>query len=590
MATLSTEIYTVSSSTPLQIYASPQQTLTLRHVQGGTLYYKNSSSVSSTSNDGSLTSAGSSVVLTSAAWVISATSTKIVTIPRGNPSIDDGTVSAVDLVSGVPTFDVTSYGARGDGVTDDIAAIELAAAAARAAGGVVYFPASTTAYMISTAMPGDVSYLGATRSVTIRALAALASATNKMMLDIGINAPVGNRTVQHLTFDAQSLAAVQHIGSRNGKNGNYGFTYRDLTFQNAADDAWSCGPGPGVDSGSVGMFCGAVFERINWEGCAHAIKLGVSSDDVTFTSPRFQMKQSASSNTTGPLIYVGCTKATFIEPYVSMGDTGWQPAGNFSCIFYVDGSGPVHIKNIALEGVGGSTDITHVIRSVNASPVVVDGGVIGVKSASTTAASYLSFVKYDIPSTVLHNHLAIRGTVPGTSDTAVPLLKVNVSNGAVTAGCKLNFEFAGVDGFTTLMDATLTGDSGLGIPVTLNGTYKGTRYRHGTDQALWAFGMVRDLPEPPQYVEPVASTAALTLPVTGRVFEITGTAAITSISTGGGTYERQVTLMFSGNAATTGLTDGSNLKLAGNLVYTPDDTITLVCIGSNWHEVARSVN
>src|SRR4051794_38793898 len=121
MATLSTEIYTVSSSTPLQIYASPQQTLTLRHVQGGTLYYKNASTVSSTSNDGSLTTVGSSVTLTRATWVLSATSTKIVTIPRGNPSIDDGSITSSDLASGTPSFDVTSsvFNAVGDGVTDD---------------------------------------------------------------------------------------------------------------------------------------------------------------------------------------------------------------------------------------------------------------------------------------------------------------------------------------------------------------------------------------------------------------------------------------------------------------------------------------
>jgi hypothetical protein len=54
--------------------------------------------------------------------------------------------------------------------------------------------------------------------------------------------------------------------------------------------------------------------------------------------------------------------------------------------------------------------------------------------------------------------------------------------------------------------------------------------------------------------------------------------------------ERPVTLKFAGTAATNGIVDGSNLKLASTLAYTPNDTITLVCDGTDWYEVGRSVN
>jgi hypothetical protein len=37
-------------------------------------------------------------------------------------------------------------------------------------------------------------------------------------------------------------------------------------------------------------------------------------------------------------------------------------------------------------------------------------------------------------------------------------------------------------------------------------------------------------------------------------------------------------------------TDGGNLKLAGNLVATADDSITLVSDGTAWYETARAVN
>lgn len=91
----------------------------------------------------------------------------------------------------------------------------------------------------------------------------------------------------------------------------------------------------------------------------------------------------------------------------------------------------------------------------------------------------------------------------------------------------------------------------------------------------------------PEQVQTVASTGTLTLPGERLVF-VSGTAAITSIVAGHA--GRMVTLKFTGTAATTGLTDGSNLILAGNLVYTPDDTITLISDGSNWIEMARAVN
>jgi len=87
----------------------------------------------------------------------------------------------------------------------------------------------------------------------------------------------------------------------------------------------------------------------------------------------------------------------------------------------------------------------------------------------------------------------------------------------------------------------------------------------------------------------IASTAALALG-SGNVFTITGTADITSITTSASDTGRFITLVFSGTAAGTGATDGSNLKLASNFIYSPDDSLTLVSDGTNWYEIARAVN
>jgi hypothetical protein len=86
----------------------------------------------------------------------------------------------------------------------------------------------------------------------------------------------------------------------------------------------------------------------------------------------------------------------------------------------------------------------------------------------------------------------------------------------------------------------------------------------------------------------VASTAALLIPPNSDSILVSGTADITSI--GVGYIGRVVHIVFSGNAATNGVVDGSNLKLAGNFGYTTDDHLSLVSDGTNWRELSRSVN
>ncbi|MGH8235411.1 MAG: glycosyl hydrolase family 28-related protein [Steroidobacteraceae bacterium] len=84
----------------------------------------------------------------------------------------------------------------------------------------------------------------------------------------------------------------------------------------------------------------------------------------------------------------------------------------------------------------------------------------------------------------------------------------------------------------------------------------------------------------------VASAASITLPFDSDFIAISGTANITSITAtncGG----RLVTLVFSGGLS---VVDGSNLRLASNFSTGANATLTLRCDGSNWFEVARSTN
>jgi hypothetical protein len=83
----------------------------------------------------------------------------------------------------------------------------------------------------------------------------------------------------------------------------------------------------------------------------------------------------------------------------------------------------------------------------------------------------------------------------------------------------------------------------------------------------------------------VASAGTVFLPNFGRVFVITGTTNINAL--GNQWRGRQVTLVFQG-ALTVG--DTGSLVLAGNFTTTADDTLTLISDGVNWYEVSRSVN
>ena len=84
----------------------------------------------------------------------------------------------------------------------------------------------------------------------------------------------------------------------------------------------------------------------------------------------------------------------------------------------------------------------------------------------------------------------------------------------------------------------------------------------------------------------VASATALPVP-TGRVFHVTGTTTVTSITSTNFGSGACVTLIFDDILT---FTDGSNLKLAGDFVTTADDTISLCYDGTSWHETSRSVN
>lgn len=85
----------------------------------------------------------------------------------------------------------------------------------------------------------------------------------------------------------------------------------------------------------------------------------------------------------------------------------------------------------------------------------------------------------------------------------------------------------------------------------------------------------------------VASAAALPLP-TGRVFHVTGTTSITSITSTNFQSGVCITMIFDGILTVTD--NNGTLDTAGNFVTSANDTISLCYDGTNWYETGRSVN
>lgn len=86
-------------------------------------------------------------------------------------------------------------------------------------------------------------------------------------------------------------------------------------------------------------------------------------------------------------------------------------------------------------------------------------------------------------------------------------------------------------------------------------------------------------------IDSVASAAALSLAGVSDTILLTGSTAVTSIT--GGVAGQRV-LIISAGAIT--ITNGNNIKIKADVVLAADDTIELVCNGTNWYGVSNRDN
>jgi len=262
---------------------------------------------------------------------------------------------------------------------------------------------------------------------------------------------------------------------------------------------------------------------------------------------------------------------------------------------YNAGGGPNYlIKGVLGLLAAGTVALT--ITSLAASSITITGGSNALKVGTPTTADALADVIVGTSATT-QKALVLQGNAGQTA----PLLEVQASNGSttlaqITAGGSFvsNGEY-GTSGWNVFKGGGAAGGLGLGSGhiITWNSASASTSTVSGdTGLAAFAAGVIKATDGSTGIRgllgggTAVASAGAMPLP-TGRVFHVTGTTSITSITSTNFQAGAVITLIFDGILT---FTDGNNLKLASNFVTSADDTITLVYDGTNWYEITRAAN
>lgn len=499
-------------------------------------------------------------------------------------SVENNSARKPAAAAGVQFVDPAAGSDANDGLSWGTAKATIAAAvaAATATGGLVRLATGTHSISAAVSIPNFVNILGEGQSTVVRCTGN----------HYAFNLNPGNRvSIRNLTIDALS---TQSSGG-------------GIDFTNAANNVWISDlyMGSGLHTsfnmaptGGGGHF---YVTRVRWNGPVGNTFGFVIGDGSAITSNVWITHcHGAVALTTDMSRWVkirkgGADTVHMTDCLFYQGDKGMEigvegasgDATNhkFTSVVFdnmnVDGieiasCQGVDFVNCAVQGCG-TTTLAGLRIGTNAKAVTWNGGFIhecekdGIEIAAGAIETMIVGAK------ILNNNRTNQTFGSGISAVA------NASSWTVM-GCVIGNDLSGV-----------TANQKYGILVgggtSTNVVVKGNRFPGNVTAAYLNSGVtgagVVWSDNIPEIVNTVASANALTLPP-GAVVIVSGTANITSITAGH--VGREVTLLFTGTNASTGVTDGSNLKLASNLVYTPDDTITLWCDGTNWFEKGRSVN
>jgi len=456
-------------------------------------------------------------------------------------TVADGTIGAngdINLASNA-VYDIRDFGAAVDGVTDDNAAILAAITEAKTnRGGIIYFPPGTT--KIGAGGVTAVNFTPAQGSIIFQGSG---SESKVLLVELGAAYAFAILSALNVTF-RDFVIIGESVGSASSDNyeSTYPWIYTGVTWN-------------------------VVFERMQF--------LGLSTDSTDGGI------HSATSNT----VFRDCLFGGCCAPNGGV----VQSNNNYSlgldtCEFWdtITFDGVAYNKGSAL-GVGTKNWVRHI------NPAALVHGV--------SPASYLRNSKFD------EGRSESNVYVLGTTKTSFDIDNCEFAGGAISLllACikvdtlhKLTVTntWAGLnagpwpsiiadDVANVIIDGLIHDDGATDIQLT--GTTSRVWLRRCQDVTITnTAGAFIDADQ----AMPATASAAALAPL-GKRTHVTGTDAITSITTTNLKAGDELTLIFDSTAT---LTDGNNIKAAGNLSATADDTWTGVYDGTNVYEVGRSVN
>jgi len=475
------------------------------------------------------------------------------------------------------TVSVKDFGAVGDGVTNDTAAMAAAIAALPATGGSVYFPDGIYLGTISIRR-NNISLVGSgISSTTIKNPAGALSLGGVIEIGdtaLGNSAPNYSRfSIRGFTIDGNKANATAPTNDVKG----HGLALTYITNYDISDlNVINC------HNAGVGLFINSDYGNVECvvDSCANA----------TYTTCGFDINSSHYINAS--VISKNCYCGARLL------DNCWGNNVNFSIynatlhgFIYNDQPAPAINESynnnitVTIVGCGGNGFIVGAkCRTSTINATIINAGLYGMNIPDTTVLT-------DRPANNIIN-LTTRSSQQGGlylygNDNLIRHQSyLDGRSGA--AGSFFGVDVGGNRNILTvdLVDTAVWQVRGVVFRAgAISNVLQAYNYTNtidplsdsGTGTIIYRDG----------YGGSIASANTIGLPINGQMFLITGVATIVSITANTAQTGRIITLLFN-NALT--LTDGSNLKLSANFITTADDTITLCCDGTNWYEMSRSVN